>query len=403
MTDRGEPQEPPAEAPPFDEEASLERAMSVIGLLSEEVGSRRPTSRDEALAALLLRDRLRAAGVDTEIERFSGYSTFGLPFGLIQAVGVLPSLLPSRFRRARSALALASGAALASEGSLRWTPVSDVLSRSPSGNVVGTIEPRGDARRTLCLMAHMDTSRSGLMFDPRFVGALGAWISLQSLAGMAQAVGEPLVGGTSRGRAMLAGARGVLLAGLALLAEREVRGVDVPGANDNASGCGVVAALAAELAAQPLAETRVVILLTGCEEAGTLGAQAFLKERDTTGWLFLNFDNVGGPGSVRYLRREGVLTKWDADPGLVSVAEQVADADPELRLLPTDSPAGLTYDASPIHAAGGRAMTFSVQDGSIPNLHWPTDTLENVSVDGVGRTLGAGRAMVELLDAGAAD
>lgn len=377
--------------------------MSVIGLLSEEVGSRRPTSRDEALAALLLRDRLRAAGVDTEIERFSGYSTFGLPFGLIQAVGVLPSLLPSRFRRARSALALASGAALASEGSLRWTPVSDVLSRSPSGNVVGTIEPRGDARRTLCLMAHMDTSRSGLMFDPRFVGALGAWISLQSLAGMAQAVGEPLVGGTSRGRAMLAGARGVLLAGLALLAEREVRGVDVPGANDNASGCGVVAALAAELAAQPLAETRVVILLTGCEEAGTLGAQAFLKERDTTGWLFLNFDNVGGPGSVRYLRREGVLTKWDADPGLVSVAEQVADADPELRLLPTDSPAGLTYDASPIHAAGGRAMTFSVQDGSIPNLHWPTDTLENVSVDGVGRTLGAGRAMVELLDAGAAD
>ena len=252
-------------------------------------------------------------------------------------------------------------------------------------------------------MAHMDTSRSGLMFDPRFVGALGAWISLQSLAGMAQAVGEPLVGGTSRGRAMLAGARGVLLAGLALLAEREVRGVDVPGANDNASGCGVVAALAAELAAQPLAETRVVILLTGCEEAGTLGAQAFLKERDTTGWLFLNFDNVGGPGSVRYLRREGVLTKWDADPGLVSVAEQVADADPELRLLPTDSPAGLTYDASPIHAAGGRAMTFSVQDGSIPNLHWPTDTLENVSVDGVGRTLGAGRAMVELLDAGAAD
>jgi hypothetical protein len=383
-------------------EPSLERAMSVIELLSE-VGSRRPTSRDEGLAALLLRDRLRASGVDAEVERFDGYASFGYPFGLIQAVGLLPSLLPTRRRRLRSALALISGIALAAEGSLRWTPLSDGLSRRPSGNVVGTIEPQGEARRTLCLMAHMDTSRSGLMFDPRFVGALGTWISAQSLAGLAQAVGEPLLGGTARGRRALAAARGVLLAGLVLLAEREVRGVDVPGANDNASGCGVVMALAAELAAAPPETTRVVILLTGCEEAGTLGAQAFLGEHETDDWLFLNFDNVGGPGSVRYLRREGVLAKWHADPGLVAVAAQAADEEPDLRLLPTDNPAGLTYDTSPVLAAGGRGLTISVQDGSIPNLHWPTDTLENISVDGVGRTLDAGRAMVGLVDAGVAD
>jgi hypothetical protein len=403
VSDRDERHEPRAEAPAIDEEAALERAMSVVELLSEEVGARRPTSRDEGLAGLLLRDRLRAAGVEAEVERFSGYASFGYPFGLIQAVGVLPSLLPARMRRLRSALALASGAALAAEGSLRWTPLSDALSRSPSGNVVGTIEPRGGARRTLCLMAHTDTSRSGLLFDPRFVGALGAWISAQSLAGLAQAVGEPLLGGTARGRSALAATRGVLLAGLLLLAEREIRGVDVPGANDNASGCGVVMALASELAVAPLEETRVVVLLTGCEESGTLGAQAFLAEHDTDGWLFLNFDNVGGPGSVRYLRREGVLAKWDADPGLIGVAEEVATADPDLRFLPTDNPAGLTYDTSPVLAAGGRALTISVQDGSIPNLHWPTDTLENVSVDGVARTLAAGRAMVGLIDTGEAD
>lgn len=377
--------------------------MSVIELLSEEVGPRRPTSRQEGLAALLLRDRLIAAGVGASIERFQGYASFGYPFGVIQALGVLPSLLPARRRLLRSTIALLSGGALATEGSLRWTPLGRALSRTASGNVVGTIEPRTEARRTLCLMAHMDSSRSGLIFDPRFVGALGAWISLQSMAGVAQAAGEPVLGGTARGRAVLLALRVTLLAGLALLVEREARGVDVPGANDNASGCGVVLALAAELAAKPPAETRIELLLTGCEEAGTLGAQAFLREHDTTGWLFLNFDNVGGPGSIRYLRREGVLAKWDADPGLITVAEQIADDEPELRMLPTDNPAGLTYDTSPILAAGGRALTLSVQDGSIPNLHWPTDTLENVSPDGVRRTLDAGRAMIELIDAGGAD
>jgi hypothetical protein len=241
------------------------------------------------------------------------------------------------------------------------------------------------------------------MFDPRFVSMLGAWISIQSVAGLAQAVGEPLLGGTRRGRRLLRGSRAILAAGLLLLAERELRGVDVPGANDNASGCAVAAVLAAEAAAHPLASTRLVLCLTGCEEAGTLGSQAFLESRETDGWLFLNIDNVGGPGSVRYLRREGVIAKWDADPGLIAAAERIAEDDPELRLLPEDNPAGLTYDSSPVLARGGRALTLSVQDGSIPNLHWPTDTVENVDPDGVFRTLRAARGIVHEVDAGVAD
>jgi hypothetical protein len=191
--------------------------------------------------------------------------------------------------------------------------------------------------------------------------------------------------------------------GLAMLIERELRGEDVPGANDNASGCAVAAVLAGEVAASPLASTRLVVLMTGCEEAGTLGAQAFLAEHETRDWLFLNFDNVGGPGPIKFLRREGVLAKWRADEGLISAAQQVADADAELRLQPEDAPAGLTYDTSPVLAAGGRGLTLSVQDGFIPNLHWPTDTYENVDRDGVDRTIRAGRQMIAAVDAGLAD
>ena len=70
----------------------------------------------------------------------------------------------------------------------------------------------------------------------------------------------------------------------------------------------------------------MVVLITGCEESGTLGARAFRDSRDTDGWLFLNFDNVGGPGSVRFLRREGVIAKWDADAGLIAAADGVGGA-----------------------------------------------------------------------------
>ena len=119
--------------------------------------------------------------------------------------------------------------------------------------------------------------------------------------------------------------------------------------------------------------------------------------------MFLNFDNVGGPGSVRFLRREGVIAKWDADPGMIAAATGVGERRTDLRMAPEDSPAGLTYDSSPIHAAGGRALTISVQDGFIPNLHWPTDVLENVDRDGVARTLEAGAELVAAIDRGEAD
>ncbi len=393
-----------AELQPRDPAADEEELISWVSLLADEVGPRRPTSRRERLAAELVAERLRDRGLSARLEPFRGYPTFGLPFGLTLATAAAPSLLPGHLRRTRSTLATLAAGALASEGSLVRTPLSDALSRAPSQNVVATVDPRGPATRTLCLMAHLDSSRSGLMFDPRVVGLMGRWIALNSALVLACAAGEPLLGGSSRGRRALALARGGLAAGLAILLERELRGADVPGANDNASGCAVAAILAAEAAgAGGLGSTRIVLCLTGCEEAGTLGAKRFLLDHDTDGWLFLNFDNVGGDGTLRYLRREGVISHWNADPGLVAAAEDVAARRPDLRMAPEDDPAGLTYDASQVHAHGGRGLTLSIQDGFIPNLHLPTDTTENVDRDGVRRALEAGRELVAAIDAGAAD
>ncbi len=373
-----------------------------ISLLCEEVGPRRPTSQAEAVAAVAMRTELRAAGIDAETEPYPGYSSFAWPYGLILAAAVAPALLPERMRRTRGALAAGAAGAMALEGELRTTPVSNLLARREGRSVVATLEPRGEVRRTLCLVSHLDSSRSGLLFHPAVSRLLGRWISLQSLAVVAGAT-EPLVSRFRPGRGLLAAARGVAAVGLALLAERELRGSVVQGANDNASGVAVAARLIAERAEQPLASTRLVMLATGGEEAGLLGAREFLRTRATEDWIFLNFDGVGAPATLRYLSQEGVFRRWPSDAGLVRLASELAERRPELGLERQDVPAGLTYDTTPVLAGGGRAMTLSAQDETIPNLHWPSDTPENLDRDVLRRALESGRELIGAIDRGEAD
>ncbi len=383
--------------------AGLDAALELIEALANGIGPRRPTSPAERAAAQLIAGRLGDAGIAARLEDFDGYDSFARPYGAIAALAVAPALLPRAAAGARWGLGAAAAALLAAEGGLVHTPLSDALARSPSVNVAATVEPRGRATRTLCLLAHLDSSRSGLLFDPRFAAAVRALLSAQALASGAL-VAEPLLRRSRPGRAAVALARAVNLAGLALLAERELRGVDVPGANDNASGAAAVVTLAAELAAQPLSSTRVEILIAGCEESGLLGARAFLNRHATDGWIFLNFDGVAAPATLRYLPEEGLVRTWKADPALVGLAERIRAERPELALEPVDQPLGLTYDATAVLARGGRALTLVAGDhGRIPNYHQPSDTVANLDPPTLGRALEVGRELIRLVDAGEAD
>lgn len=384
-----------------------EAALEWVRLLSEEIGPRRPTGPAERRAAELVADRLAKRGVAVEQVPFGGYPTFAGPYGAALAIALLGLPLARRRPLVASALAAAGAALTAAEDGLVRRPLTRAMARRPSRNVVATIEPRSEVERTVCLVCHLDSSRSGLMFHRRFLPFLHAWIATQAAA-FAIAVAAPLLRRLGLGRRLLAGAYGVLLAGLGMLIEREMRGVDVPGANDNATGVAAVATLAGELHAEPLSATRVVCLFTGCEEAGVLGADAFVREleagpEDWRSWLFLNFDGVGAPATLRFLRREGVLSKWPADAHLGRIAQGISERRPELRLEGTGHNAGLTYDTTPVMARGGRAITFSTQDATIPNYHSPTDTVDNLDPTALGRAIEVGREVLAGIDRGEAD
>ena len=370
--------------------SSGEFASGLVEGLAGRIGPRRPGSIGEVQAAELVRNALAVAGLDVRVEDFRGPSSFAWS----QAVAPALSLAGAR----KTALLLG-----AIESDLRLEPLSRLFSRQASQNVVAEIPAAGQERRTLAVVSHLDSSRSGLLFHPEVAPQLRRLSALVSAAVAWRALSPHPRGRLARWADGAFAA--ALTAGLVLLAEREICGRDVPGANDNASGVAVAAAFARELAAKPLESTRVVFLATGCEESGTVGMRAFLDAHrgEWEDWLFLNLDGVGAPATLRFLPREGMTRIFSADPALIHVFEETARDHPELGLRAATDLAGLTYDATQVLARGGRAITLSAQDRTIPNYHSAQDVPENLDGDVLARALDATRLVAGAIDEGKAD
>lgn len=380
------------------------RAREWTTMLAAEIGPRRPCSEAERAAAEALRDRLAAAGVPgPEIVPFRSRESFGSFHGPVLATAALSGLVGRRFARTGTGLSLAALAAGLDEDRFGRLGESPVACRGESRNLVATIEPEDRPARTLCLVSHMDSSRSGLMFHPAVTPHLGLLNGLVGIALGLQAL-DPVLRRFTIGRGAARAARLICGLGAGLILERELRGEDVPGANDNASGAAVSALLASEIAASPLETTRLVLLVTGSEESGVLGMRHFLRTTDTSGWLFLNFDGVGGAAPLHYLEREGnPVQSRPADSGILRVMRRIESERPELELSSRRLGSGLPYDSTPVLAAGGRAATLSVQGESIPDYHAPTDTAARISDESLGRAIEVGREVIAAIDRGDTD
>ncbi len=116
-----------------------------------------------------MRDALAVAGIDVRLEAFRGPSSFAWS----QAVAPALSLVGAR----KTALLLG-----AIESDLRLEPLSRMFSRRGSQNVVAEIPAAGEARRTLAVVSHLDSSRSGILFHPEVAPQLRRLSALVSAA-----------------------------------------------------------------------------------------------------------------------------------------------------------------------------------------------------------------------------
>jgi hypothetical protein len=176
-----------------------------------------------------------------------------------------------------------------------------------------------------------------------------------------------------------------------------------PGANDNASGVATVLRLA-ERYGETLDHLDVDVLLTGAQEAGTLGMRAWLKEHkdelDPLRTIVLNVDEVGA-GTIRYAAKEGPLLALRQHPRLIRLCDQIRDEDAgEGRYHARPLVARRPGDAYAARARGIPAITIScagVLDRA-PDHHRATDTPDQIDPAALDRAFGFCSELIELID-----
>lgn len=358
--------------------------------LAEKIGPRGSTTRAERNAAKYLAGTLEPVADTVIIQPFRSVPTFSWAFGLYYFSMVVSAILISIWPIAAGILALITGIAYVAE-SHTFEALTRILPKDKSQNVIAKkvkCPLEGEERPRIILIAHYDTSRSGLNFHPKLVsGFRNSFLILNACilaililalgAGIAAALGLQMP--AYYGFIALPFALYVLFTVL-LLVHREIWGVHVPGGNDNASGVAVMLDSFIHLAQDLPQGAEVWAVATGCEEAGTVGMLRFLEEYGEEIWddYIINMDNLG-IGHVKYITGEGLFFPYQSDRDMIMAAAACARENPDLDIGPYVYKS-LTTDATPALARGYKVMSIMAftEDGVLPNWHWPTDKAEFV-------------------------
>jgi hypothetical protein len=371
-------------------------AMDHVRYLAETIGPRGSTTPQEAEAARYAAQALQETGLKPVTESFTSARSAWYPYALFSGLMLVSELLFWVGGRWGAVAALGLTAlALASvllELAFRPNPLRWLLPKGQSQNVWARLEPGDETRERVVLLGHVDTHRTPLVFSTdRWVKLFSALVPVGLVSSLLLMV-LFAIGAATSGRLwqLLSLPFALVLLGVFLLALQADFSPYTAGANDNASGAGVVLSTAQRLKDNLLAHTAVWAVLSGCEEVGCYGADAFAQaHRDELGhaaWITL--DSVGGAGaSLGYMTKETFLLSTHNDPDLLALADRVASRHPEL-----DAHAYAFRGAYTEGAIGGkhgfRVLTLGGHQhgGVLPEWHRPTDVAENLDPEVIEHT-----------------
>jgi hypothetical protein len=278
-------------------------------------------------------------------------------------------------RRRKPLLALAALAAFELEASGRRQPLRRLFPRGEGANAFARVPARGERRRTVVLVAHHDTARTGLIWRLGLT-KLGSRRGKMPADGTALALALLLAATPLR-----AAAQPILAAGLA--AQLDIgTSPSVPGANDNASGVAGVL----ELVRDPPPGVELLVASVGCEESGMEGMRAWLGTHGDGVDLVIGIDTIGSGTPIVAAAEGAVLThRYGED----EVARAEALGAQRWRV------GGWT---DPILARFAGLPTISLlsvgADGRYPNYHVPTDTPDRVDYACVQSCVEIARALL---------
>ena len=395
--------------PEIDHRRHTESWLGHVRSLALEIGPRGSTTDEERRGAEYCQSALEQAGLVARMETFSSARSIYLPH-LLAAVTMLVAFVVYPLAGRVSAgiatlLVLASLSSELLELSFRDNLFRRLMPKAPSQNVVATVPPAGEHRRDLVFIGHVDSHRTPLVFStPRWVSVYQAFTTLVFVLFLLQALLSIL--GTITQWAWIWPASIPSAVGALLLAAMCIQADRTPysaGANDNASGAGLVLALGGHLQAEPLQHTRVWLACTGCEEVQHYGAIDFFRRHraEFHNPVAVVFELMACAGPA-WLTREGIVVPFHADRDLVALAEQLSADHPEWGAYATQITGGNTEMADALRA-GIPAITFMGlgPNGETPYWHQAEDTFDQMDPDVMERAYAFIWAFVQALDAGA--
>lgn len=359
-------------------------------------GHRGAATDHERRAADYLVHELRGLGLNPVRETFPGSRSWGWRFLIPMAIAAVGVGCLWYLPTATATLGVAAWASFWAEGATRRGWLSRPLVRSASANVVARLPAAAATRLRVVVSGHYDTQRTGLIWVISGWLAPWQWRLPMALKPPLQPLAAAFAAQVFLGVAALWGVGPVLsAAGWSLLAVYALYGAllgqwavgsFVPGAADNASGAAAVLALGEAWQRNPVPGVELVLLLTGCEETGLLGAAAWADrhraEAREVPTVFLNLDCLG-MGPPRFLGWEIPAAGWPvAYPrelvmtvAAVAAEQGLADAGPHSVPGPTDGLAFLRRGLPGMTVAGFRGR------GHFPNYHRMSDTAAAVDYD----------------------
>ncbi|HCE16404.1 MAG TPA: hypothetical protein DEQ80_00955 [Anaerolinea thermolimosa] len=353
--------------------------LAVIRYLAETIGGRGSCTPAVSRAGEYVHGVLRDLGThEVRFEPFAGAASTYRPFMLAFLAAFAGSLLAFT---GVGRLYLALGAVLNGLGA--WAMLAEaefaphwagwLIHHRPARNVCGVIRPAGTVTRRVVLCAHLDTHRTPVFYSSagwqRLFGLLVAACLISMLAGTLVFAAGALLARVQLG---WVGAGLLPFQGFALIMVAMADFTPFsPGANDNASGVGVILGLAGRLKEQPLRHTEVHLLFTDCEETGAWGMRAFLNQHARElgeDCLYVAIDQVG-VGQLCYLLNDGLIFKHPTHPRALELARRARQSGGmKVKEIP-----GTAYtDALPATLRGRVALTLcTVPEGDAgASAHW---------------------------------
>jgi len=396
----------PAQHPNGHLHPRIETWLAHIRMLAEEIGPRGSTTPAERKGAEYCLKVLQDLGLEPSMDAFKSARSIYQPHLLASVVLLLAFILyPLAGRLTATVAAVISLVALTSELlelGFRDNLWRKLVAKGDSQNVVASLPPAGEHLQDLILIGHIDSHRTPLIFrSSNWVAAYKIFTTLAFAAFFGQVIlyflGALMQWPWIWPLTILSAVSAILLAALCLEADRTPFSA---GANDNASAVGMVLTLAEHFLTEPLKNTRLWLVCTGCEEVQHYGAIDFFRRYRSQ---FKNpraiaFEMLGCAGPA-WLEKEGIIVPFNSDPDMVRMAQDLAYQYPEWGAYPTQINGGNTEMADALRN-GIPAITLMglTRQGDGPYWHMLSDTVDKMNPSVLSKVFPFTLEMIRRLD-----